>query len=131
MQKQSPCKETAKEDFITLPADYDVDELSPELSLRLWRRSVADIAFQIAKGDFAHSGSFLAIHAFLKDPIHGLFKFSSQRLRVFHRLLNSVQGMLNGTIISTAGWQSLIAQASQESALLTIPYLEDTAYLRF
>ena len=72
MQKQPPCKRAAKENFTTLPADYDVDELSSKLSLRLWRRSVANIEFQTAKGDFTHSGSFPEIHAFLKDPIYGL-----------------------------------------------------------
>lgn len=131
MQKGSPCKKESKEDFLTLPIDYDIDGQSSELGLRLWKRSVAEMASKLAEGDVTDAGSFLEVHAFLKDPVCGLLKPVSKRLRVLHRLLDSVQIMLNGTAIPLDAWQRVIAQASQESAFLAIPYLDEIACLHF
>lgn len=131
MQKGSSYEKKSKEDFITLPVDYGIDGQSSELGLRLWRRSVAEIASDLSKGDVTHTGSFLEIHAFLKDPVCGLFKSSSKKLGMLHYLLDSTKIMLHGTAISLDAWERVIAQASQESAFLTIPFLEEVAHLHF
>jgi hypothetical protein len=120
-----------KADCVTVPADYVVSEHASEISLRLWRRSLEELASQFANGSSAYVAQFLQVHAFLKDPIYGFKKPFNNQTKVFERLLRELNEIFPTSSLGTREFERLAAQAAQESAYLTSPLLNSVSLVHF
>ncbi|KAJ8125712.1 hypothetical protein O1611_g7926 [Lasiodiplodia mahajangana] len=122
---------TTKSDYATLPVDYTTGERSSELTLRLWHRSLEEIASQLAEGHSAYFEQFLQIHAFLKDPIYGFRKAVKDQAKLFERLLRDLEEIIPRDSLDTEAFKRLAAQGAQESAFLTSPLLARVSLIHF
>ncbi|KAI9787515.1 MAG: hypothetical protein M1839_000045 [Geoglossum umbratile] len=122
---------TTKSDYLTVPVDYEAGESAPGISLLLWKRSLRDIAKQLAKGCSTGAVEFLQIHAYLKDPIYGLNRSLKMQHFFFTHLLNKFQTKISMDCLSLGDLERVAAQAVQESAYLTCPLLERTTLIHF
>jgi hypothetical protein len=50
---------TTKADYLTVPVDYEANKSASGISLQLWKRSLRDIAKQLAKGSSTGTVEFL------------------------------------------------------------------------
>ncbi|KAI1169683.1 hypothetical protein F4777DRAFT_192762 [Nemania sp. FL0916] len=121
----------AKADYVTLPVDYAVGEHASELSLKLWNRSLEEVASQMAKGCSAYFEQFLQVHAFLKDPIYGFQKPVKSQAKMFERLFRDLEKTMSIASLNTKVVEQLAAQAAQESAFMTSPLLKKVSHVSF
>ncbi|KAL3419539.1 hypothetical protein PVAG01_09761 [Phlyctema vagabunda] len=127
---RSPGK-TFKSQFITVPTDYDTCKQAQEISISLWKRSLAEIASQLEKSSFKYAREFLEIHAFLKDPFGGLRRPFDGQLSAFISLIETFRADSQHRPIKHEDWQHIAAQAAQESSYLANSELEEVAYIHF
>ncbi|KAI8949287.1 hypothetical protein F4801DRAFT_406309 [Xylaria longipes] len=123
------CK--TKADYAMLPADYVTGERASVLSLRLWHRSLEEIASQLANGCSAYAEQFLQVHAFLKDPIYGFQKPVKNQAKLFERLFKDLEEIMPITSLNTEALKRLAAQGAQESAFLMSPLLVRVSLIHF
>lgn len=122
---------TKKADCHTVPIDCEVGKSASNISLQLWKRSLSEIATQLAKGRSAGEEEFLQIHAYLKDPIYGFAKpFKTQQL-TFKRLLTTFQESVSVEALSLQKLERVAAQAAQESSYLSSPLLDRITLIHF
>lgn len=127
----SPGHWTKKADCHTAPIDYEVSQSASDTSLQLWKRSLSEIATQLANGLSAGDEEFLQIHAYLKDPIYGFAKpFKTQQL-LFERLLTAFQKSVHVKSLSLQALERVAAQAAQESSYLSSPLLDGITLIHF
>jgi hypothetical protein len=122
---------TTKSDCITVPVDYETNESASTMSLKLWRRSLEEIASQMARNRLTGGREFLQIHAFLKDPIYGLAKPFETQLLLFTRLLSEFQKAVGKNSLTPKDLERVAAQAAQESSYLTSPLVDNIALIHF
>ncbi|KAI0388509.1 hypothetical protein F5Y17DRAFT_201661 [Xylariaceae sp. FL0594] len=124
-------KWSTKADCVTVPVDYVASEKASEISLQLWRRSLAEVASELATGHSACFEQFLQVHAFLKDPIYGFVKpFRHQRM-LFKRLVRGFEKVTPIGRLRVDELERLAAQAAQESAYLSNPLLDKVSLVHF
>lgn len=120
-----------KADCHTVPIDYEVGKSASDISLQLWKRSLSEIATQLANGCSAGEEEFLQIHAYLKDPIYGFAKpFKTQQL-IFKRLLTAFQESVSVESLNHQKLERVAAQAAQESSYLGSPLLDKITLIHF
>ncbi|KAI9767974.1 MAG: hypothetical protein M1840_005286 [Geoglossum simile] len=100
---------TTKADYLTVPVDYEANKSASEISLQLWKRSLRDIAKQLAKGCSTGAVEFLRI-------------FEGSHL---------FQAKISVDRLSLEDLERVAAQAAQESVYLTCPLLERTTLIHF
>lgn len=128
---------TAKSDYVVLPRDYEVNEATSHMSRRLWKRSLEEIALNLANGTGPTSGAeFLQIHAFTKDPIYGHEKDFTAQYLLFVRLLTTfLQEMTEQSdsqgLIEHMDLERVAAQAAHESSYLTNPLMDRVFLIHF
>ncbi|KAI1127810.1 hypothetical protein F5Y10DRAFT_189087 [Nemania abortiva] len=120
-----------KADYAMLPADYAIGERGSELTLRLWHRSLEEVASQLASGCSAYVEQFLQIHAFLKDPIYGFQKPVKDQAKLFERLFRDLGEITPIASLNTETIKQLAAQGAQESAFLMSPLLPRVSLVHF
>ncbi|KAN0067973.1 hypothetical protein V8E54_013901 [Elaphomyces granulatus] len=111
---------TTKADYLTVPVDYEANKSASGISLQLWKRSLRDIAKQLAKG--SSTGT---------DPIYGLNRLLKMQHFFFTHLLNKFQTKISVDCLSLEDLERVAAQAAQESTYLTCPLLERTTLIHF
>ncbi len=122
---------TKKSDCHTVPIDYEVSQSASDISLQLWKRSLSEIAIQLANGRSAGEEEFLQIHAYLKDPIYGLSKPFKTQLLLYKRLLTAFQKTVHVEFLSVQELERVAAQAAQESLYLSRPLLDRITLIHF
>jgi hypothetical protein len=122
---------TTKADYLTVPVDYDVTKSTSGISLQLWKRSLKDIAKELATGCSTGAVEFLQIHAYLKDPIYGLNRLLKIQHFFFTHLLNKFQTKIDLDCLSLEDLERVAAQAAQESIYLACPLLERSTLIHF
>lgn len=121
-----------KDDFLTVPVDYDFpSDQTENLFLELFRRSSCRMASLTSKGDYSWVVEYIQIHAFLRDPIGGLKKDFSNQAIIFQDLLAALIQKIAGVPLDEEHWARFVAQLAQESSFLADPQIEDVAYLHF
>ncbi|GIJ90401.1 hypothetical protein Asppvi_009355 [Aspergillus pseudoviridinutans] len=123
---------TTKDDFLTLPVDYDFASGQAEnLFLELFQRSSRRMATLTSKGDYSWIVEYIQIHAFLRDPIGGLKKDFSDQAIIFQDLLAALIQKIADVPLGDELWALLVAQLAQESSFLANPQIDDIAYIHF
>jgi hypothetical protein len=110
---------------------FEANKSASGISLLPWKRSLRDIAKQLAKGCSTRAVEFLQIHAYLKDPIYGLNRSLKMQHFFFTHLLNKFQTKIDADCLSLEDLERVAAQAAQESIYLTCPLLERTTVFHF
>ena len=120
-----------KADYLMVPVDYEISKSATNISLHLWKRSLREMAEQLADGCSTGGLKFLQIHAYLKDPIYGFNRSLRIQDFFFTHLLNKFQMELGADQLSLEDLERVTAQAAQESSYLTCPLLEKATLIHF
>lgn len=133
-QKSQTAGYNRKSDFMVTPMEYRTGNEASKYGSELWERSLHEIAFSAAKGNFEHVREFLQISAFLRDPLGGLKKPFDKAISIFTQMMTFLADFSQTSLdrpITQLGWRYAAAQASQEAIFLVSPLLEDISYVHF
>lgn len=120
-----------KIDFLWAPIGYETDV---QASLNLWEAALCCIASDLQAGKTHNVGSFVHIHAFIKDPIGGLRAPLPQQTTIFLELWSCAQAILAGqsqTPLVQEFYKKIAAQLALESSFLSVSKLQRISHIHF
>ncbi len=129
MHKNFRSPKRTKSDFLAVPVDIETEKVCT-VTCDLWNRALTELSIQLLDGKDAHVLEFLGIYTYLRDPIGGLSRSLSRQATVFEALFKAFFALESPIHPSVEALKRAVAQAAQESALLSVTYLISVTHIR-
>ncbi|KAF4201966.1 hypothetical protein CNMCM8927_000880 [Aspergillus lentulus] len=127
----TPAEGVREQHYISDLVDYGFSDVHQSIQLQLFHRSSQEIAYMISKGNSSLIQEYVQVHAFVRDPVGGLWGDFSRQVAIFQNLLSGFSSRVANISLESEAWTRVVAQLALESSFLAQPYVPNVSYVHF